>query len=241
MNKFAGFASAVLVEVAPDFELAKGGVGGVDNAVAIVVEHSQLSKAGATRRAEHLGGVADQAVAVEIADQKAVIGADPAVFLGKIILVEVEMHRALGQRDGLDAVAVKIEHQRVVDRLPEEFFGEAEDRLQSGDELAEHRGKDRDLMAVGAHDAEQHAEIAGRRDAQSFAAEPAESVVLDDHRGLQRVAFVESAEKAVVNDQLAAVGVAVEDERQQPVHRPFVRIILKAEKRVGAAGQRDAQ
>jgi hypothetical protein len=81
----------VTVDVAPDLQIAKGGVGLVDRPVAIVVQLTQLGEARSAGRAEHFGDVADLAVAIDVHDEEPVIPRQPSGLLREIITIQIEM------------------------------------------------------------------------------------------------------------------------------------------------------
>ena len=107
---------AVTVQIAPDTKLRERRIGGVDLAIAIGVEHSKSEEAvGGLRSARHDGrrakkfrAVINDAVAVEVSHEEAVVRRHPSDTLRETIGIKVEVGRRTGQRRGLDAVPVEI-------------------------------------------------------------------------------------------------------------------------------------
>ena len=123
---FACFADAVVIEVAPDAEFAEGAVGGIQLAVAVVVQISGSFKAvrgglaifeqGVV--AKDFAAVVDFAVAVAVIHQDAVVAVHPAGGGADTVTLMVK-HRAcmsVGCK-GFDAVAVQVESEGVKDKI----------------------------------------------------------------------------------------------------------------------------
>ena len=236
---------AVLVLVAPDTQGAKDAIGDGDREITVVVEVAQHLEAGDAGAAEHLSAVADQPVAVEVADEEAVIAADPTVELGEAVDIDVEMHAALIGARRLQPVAVEVEDDRVLGQLPLQQLGEIVDGVEDRDQLAPDAVEDADRLPAIADDAEQHVEVADLGDAEDGVVDGAEGVVLDDHCAVECAVAGpgrrgDRGMQLGIDDELAAGRGAVPDEGQQPVAGDLAGIGFEAEERVGAAGQRHA-
>ena len=120
---FAFFADAVVIEVAPNAEFAEGAVGGIQLAVAVVVQISGSFKAVRGSLAifeqgvvaEDFAAVVNFAVAVAVIHQDTVVTVYPAGGSADTETLVVE-HRAVMTvgGEGFDAVAVQIEGEGVV-------------------------------------------------------------------------------------------------------------------------------
>ena len=225
---------AILVQIAPEAQRVEAGVGGVDHAVGVVVQRGQHRKARHAGRAEQLMDVVDAAVAVDIACQQPVVGAHPAGALGKPVAVQVELNAEVTLR-GLDAVAVEVEHQRVVAGVPVQALGEDLQRLQLRHQEAPDRVPQRDLVAL-AVDPEGHAQRAQVADHELVLGR-AELEVVDHHRGVQQIVAGQAVGVAPADDQLVGRAVAVAHEGQQPVDDEVGLAVLHAP----AAGERNAE
>ncbi len=121
--QLAGIADTVLVGVLPDAEAGEIGVGCVvpearkqnELAVVIAIERFENLEAVLGGRAEHLADAIDRAVGVAVEDEDAIVALHPARALGKPVAAVVQMRVGVGQRDQLDAIAVEIEDQGVLE------------------------------------------------------------------------------------------------------------------------------
>ena len=121
-GQLARIGDAVAIGILPDPQIGIGGVGGVDAAVAVLVEPCEGGEAAAPARlvAEQFGGIVDRAVAVAVECEQAVIGADPAGGFSEAVGIDVESHRVVAAIGDLHPVAVEIDDQRVAEQgVPE--------------------------------------------------------------------------------------------------------------------------
>ena len=144
------------------------------------------------------------------------------------------MHAKVDLR-GLGAIAVEVEHQRVVRRIPVQALGEDLQRLQLGHQKTPDRVPDRNLVAL-AVDPEGHAQVTQAADLVLVVG-LTKSEVVDDHRGGQQVITSQAFGVAPADDQLARIAVAVAHKGQQPVDDEVGFAVLRAP----AAGERDAE
>ncbi len=105
--QLARIGHAILIKIAPDAQCAKGGVGCIDQRVAIAVEGGQCGMPGHCRRAEEFALVVDCAIAIEITRQQAIILAHPAGVFGKAVIVDVEINPIVLTAQ-LQPIAIKV-------------------------------------------------------------------------------------------------------------------------------------
>ena len=118
-GQLARIGDAVAIGILPDPQIGIGGVGGVDAAVAVLVEPCEGGEAAAPARlvAEQFGGIVDRAVAVAVECEQAVIGADPAGGFSEAVGIDVEGDRAAAAIGDLYPISVEIDDQRVAEQV----------------------------------------------------------------------------------------------------------------------------
>jgi len=126
--QFAGIGDPVAVPILPNSQFAPDQVGSADLAVAIAVILRQLSVAALEAIAEHLGNIVDPAVAIVVEDEKPVVALEPSRLLTEKVAVDIEISLAVGEPDGFDAVAIKVDHQRIDLFRPLHSLGKANGR-----------------------------------------------------------------------------------------------------------------
>ena len=121
-GEFVALADAVLVEILPYAQRGEVGILRIDDTVVVGVFLRQCGEAvggiarGAVGRrgvAEQLGAGIDHAVAVAIHDQQAVVGGNPADTVLDAGGIDVEQQGRGFEGDGVEAVAVQVEGERV--------------------------------------------------------------------------------------------------------------------------------
>ena len=116
--QLAGLGLAVGIAVAPQAQVRKGGVTGVNRVVGVEVERSQGGKAvagvgaigQARTAAKELAAIVDQAVVVKVEREPGVAARQPARALALAVGVDIEHDTGLGAQ-GSHAIAVEIERQ----------------------------------------------------------------------------------------------------------------------------------
>ena len=125
-EQLAFLADAVLIQVAPNAQLGKSAVGGIDLAVAVIIEIGQrLIAVGGTFAifkegvvAEEFAAVIDDAVTIAVIDEEAVILAYPASSGTDAVLVVVKERTFMTVAgEGFNTVAVQIEGEGVMDTI----------------------------------------------------------------------------------------------------------------------------
>ena len=116
-EQLAFLADAVLIQVAPDAQLGKGTIGGIDLAVAVIIEIGQrlIAIGGALAIleqgvvAEQFAAVIDDAIAIAVIDEETVILADPAGGSTDTVIAVVKERAFMPVAGkGFNAVAVKV-------------------------------------------------------------------------------------------------------------------------------------
>ena len=115
-RELARIADPVPVQILPDLQQGEVRIGRIDDTVAVGVQNSQFREAGDVRCPEQLGDIVDRAVAVPIQDQEAIVRPQPTGLLGEEVTVQVEVNLASSERGELQAVAIEIQHQRILRR-----------------------------------------------------------------------------------------------------------------------------
>ena len=122
-EQLTGIGHTVLVQIAPQAQVGKVRIGGVDPAVGVGVFLGQRVEAVDGIAAEgqrcgiakQLAAAVDEAVAVAVQREESVIGLDPAGAHAHAGTGGVEIDVAAGvvRARGLDAIAIEVEHQRI--------------------------------------------------------------------------------------------------------------------------------
>ncbi|MCY1526756.1 hypothetical protein D9M68_617960 [compost metagenome] len=162
--------------------MCKASIADVDDAVTIVVEFGKMRETRTVRSTEHLGDIVDPAIAVAVDDDEAVVRPNPAGLFCEEIAVKVEVDARLALRHRLDAIAVEVDDERIVDRLPADRLGQVPEHVDIGHQVTPDEVPARDFRgAVSVRNAEGHAEVAGSRTPPGLVLPAAERVVLDHH------------------------------------------------------------